>query len=156
LESRAEIRCARSLQPGGDDWGDSFNTVNPTLGATVFPLTPRLGCTPGIASDAVGLDCRAVEFLDHWRLPERPFELTCGRRRVFQVRDHPGAWHPLKFAPGTREPAFAPPREIPRELNHGAKLALEFTRRPEYPEVKVTAVNAVVRNMNRHQTLAIA
>jgi hypothetical protein len=140
----------------GRDRGESFNTVKPTHGAAVFPLTPQLGCIPGIAGDAGGLDCRAVEFLEHWRLPERPLEPTCGRRRIFQVRDHPGAGHPRKLAPDTIEPAFAPPRTIPRELNHGVKLALEFTRRPEYPEVKVTAANAVVRDMNRHQTLAIA
>jgi len=56
-----------------------------------------------------------------------------------------------------RERPFEPTwGTLPRELNRRAKLALEFAARPEYPEVKVTAVNAVVRDMKRHQTLAIA
>jgi len=43
---------------------------------------------------------------------------------------------------------------LPRELNHLAKLALEFGGRQEYSEATLAAVDAVVRDMNHHQTLA--
>lgn len=51
---------------------------------------------------------------------------------------------------------FAATRGIPRELNRMAKLALEFAWVQEYSEVTLAAVDAVVRDMNHHQTLAIA
>lgn len=60
------------------------------------------------------------------------------------------------FAPAAMELAFAATQGIPRALNRVAKLALEFAWLHEYPEVTVNAVDAVVRDMKRHLTLAIA
>lgn len=60
------------------------------------------------------------------------------------------------FTPEAVGLAFAATGGIPRELNRVAKLALEFAWVQEYSEVTVSAVDAVVRDMNRHQTLAIA
>lgn len=54
------------------------------------------------------------------------------------------------------ECAYQVTQGIPRELNRVAKLALEFAWVQEYSEVTLAAVDAVVRDMNRHQTLAIA
>jgi general secretion pathway protein A len=60
------------------------------------------------------------------------------------------------FAPEAVERAFEATRGIPRELNRVAKLALEFAWVQEYSEVTLAAVDAVVRDMNSHQALAIA
>jgi general secretion pathway protein A len=60
------------------------------------------------------------------------------------------------FTPEAVEGAFIATGGIPRELNRVAKLALEFAWVQEYSEVTLAAVDAVVRDMNRHQTLAIA
>jgi general secretion pathway protein A len=60
------------------------------------------------------------------------------------------------FAPEAVGRAFEATGGIPRELNRIAKLALEFAWVQEYSEVTLAAVDAVVRDMNRHQTLAIA
>jgi general secretion pathway protein A len=60
------------------------------------------------------------------------------------------------FAPEAVGLAFEATGGIPRELNRVAKLALEFAWVHEYSEVTLAAVDAVVRDMNRHQTLAIA
>lgn len=50
-----------------------------------------------------------------------------------------------------RKRPLEPTRDtLPRELDRGAKLALEFASLPEYPEA------TVMRDMKRHQTLAIA
>jgi general secretion pathway protein A len=42
---------------------------------------------------------------------------------------------------------------VPRELNRIAKLALEYAWVKEYPEVNLNAVEAVVRDLQRHQNL---
>jgi type II secretory pathway predicted ATPase ExeA len=60
------------------------------------------------------------------------------------------------FNPEAVEQAFAATGGIPRALNRVAKLALEFAWVQEYPEVTCAAVDAVVRDRNSHQTLAIA
>lgn len=60
------------------------------------------------------------------------------------------------FAPDAVEFAYEATGGIPRELNRVAKLALEFAWVQEYSEVTLAAVDAVVRDMNHHQTLAIA
>jgi general secretion pathway protein A len=60
------------------------------------------------------------------------------------------------FTPDAVEQAHAAARGIPRELNRIAKLALEFAWLHEYPEVTNAAVDAVARDMKRHQPLAIA
>lgn len=60
------------------------------------------------------------------------------------------------FTPEAVMRAFQVTNGIPRELNRIAKLALEFAWVQEYSEVTLAAVDAVVRDMNRHQALAIA
>jgi len=60
------------------------------------------------------------------------------------------------FTPEAIARAFQITRGIPRELNRVAKLALEFAWVQEYSEVTLAAVDAVVRDMNCQQTLAIA
>jgi general secretion pathway protein A len=47
--------------------------------------------------------------------------------------------------------AFDASQGVPRELNRIAKLALEFAWVQEYPEVNSIAVDAVVRDLQRHQ-----
>jgi general secretion pathway protein A len=47
--------------------------------------------------------------------------------------------------------AFDAAQGVPRELNRIAKLALEFAWVQEYPEVNSIAVDAVVRDLQRHQ-----
>jgi hypothetical protein len=131
-------------------------THSPVAADSGFPLTPRLGCLPGIATGAGSLDCRAVAFLEYWRLRKRPLEPTSGTGLHFQGHDPDQGLQRMKAAPYATDPALAALRGVPHRLNRMNKLALEFARRPEYPEVKVTAVIAVVRNMKRHQTLAIA
>lgn len=42
---------------------------------------------------------------------------------------------------------------VPRELNRIAKLSLEFAWVKEYPQVSLKAVEAVVRDLQRHQNL---
>jgi len=59
------------------------------------------------------------------------------------------------FAPQAIERAFHE-TEIPSELNSKAKLALKFAWVQGYSEASLAALDAVVRNMNRHQTLPIA
>jgi general secretion pathway protein A len=49
--------------------------------------------------------------------------------------------------------AYKASRGVPRELNRIAKLALEFAWVQEYPEVNSIAVDAVVRDLKRHQKL---
>jgi type II secretory pathway predicted ATPase ExeA len=60
------------------------------------------------------------------------------------------------FTPEAVVRAFQVTNGIPRELNRIAKLALEFAWVQECSEVTLAAVNAVVRDMNSHQALAIA
>ncbi|MBE0544497.1 MAG: AAA family ATPase [Verrucomicrobia bacterium] len=57
------------------------------------------------------------------------------------------------FAPEAVESAFQNSQGVPRELNRIAKLALEFAWVNEYPEVTSAAINAVARDLNRHQRL---
>ena len=45
------------------------------------------------------------------------------------------------------------PLGVPRELNRVAKLALEFAWVKEYPQVNLKAVEAVLRDLQRHQNL---
>jgi len=68
------------------------------------------------------------------------------------------AGHPTGdlFPPAAVELAFTATDGIPRALNRVAKLALEFAWVQEYPEVTCAAVDAVVRDLNSYQTLAIA
>jgi len=42
---------------------------------------------------------------------------------------------------------------VPRELNRIAKLALEFAWVKEFQEVSLEAVEAVIRDLQRHQNL---
>jgi general secretion pathway protein A len=42
---------------------------------------------------------------------------------------------------------------IPREINRIAKLALEFAWVKEFSEVNINAVEAVIRDLERHQNL---
>lgn len=67
-----------------------------------------------------------------------------------------GHSHGVLFTPEAVLRAFEATRGIPRELNRVAKLALEFAWVQEYSRVTLAAVDAVVRDMNHHQTLAIA
>lgn len=67
-----------------------------------------------------------------------------------------GHSHGVLFTPDAVLLAFEMTRGVPRELNRVAKLALEFAWVQEYSRVTLAAVDAVVRDMNHHQTLAIA
>jgi len=67
-----------------------------------------------------------------------------------------GHTHGVLFTPDAALRAFEATNGIPRELNRVAKLALEFAWVQEYSRVTLAAVDAVVRDMNHHQTLAIA
>lgn len=67
-----------------------------------------------------------------------------------------GHTHGVLFTPDAVQRAFEATNGIPRELNRVAKLALEFAWVQEYSRVTLAAVDAVVRDMNHHQTLAIA
>lgn len=80
-----------------------------------------------------------MEFLEHWRLRERPFELTWATRFYFQSGDRGAATV-----------------RISREGNRVAKLALEFAGGHGYPEVTRPAVDAAVRDMKCHETLTLA
>jgi general secretion pathway protein A len=51
------------------------------------------------------------------------------------------------------ERAFQACLGVPRELNRLAKLALEHAWLKEYPQVTVDAVDAIVRDLQRHQNL---
>jgi general secretion pathway protein A len=65
------------------------------------------------------------------------------------------AGHPTGelFAPEAIERAHQVTLGVPRELNRIAKLSLEFAWVKEYPEVTLNAVEAVVRDLQRHQNL---
>ena len=65
------------------------------------------------------------------------------------------AGHPTGelFRPDAVELAFQASLGVPRELNRIAKLALEFGCIKGYSEVTVDAVDAVVRDLKRHQNL---
>lgn len=60
------------------------------------------------------------------------------------------------FDPGAVERAFTASHGVPRALNRLGKLALEFAWLHEYPRVTFAAVDAVARDLDRHQTLLIA
>jgi general secretion pathway protein A len=51
---------------------------------------------------------------------------------------------------------FQASKGIPREMNRLAKLALELAWLREMPNVDLTAVDAVIRDLSRHQTLGLA
>jgi len=65
------------------------------------------------------------------------------------------AGHPTGevFAADAAERAYQVSIGVPRELNRVAKLALEFAWVKEYPQVTLPAVEAVVRDLQRHQNL---
>jgi general secretion pathway protein A len=65
------------------------------------------------------------------------------------------AGHPTGnvFPPEAVERAFQVSMGVPRELNRIAKLALEFAWVKEFPEVSLEAVEAVIRDLQRHQNL---
>lgn len=65
------------------------------------------------------------------------------------------AGHPTGdlFPPEAVEMAFQVSLGVPRELNRIAKLALEFAWVKEYSQVTPAAVEAVVRDLKRHQNL---
>jgi general secretion pathway protein A len=65
------------------------------------------------------------------------------------------AGHPTGdlFPPEAVEGAFQVSLGVPRELNRIAKLALEFAWVKEYSQVTLAAVDAVVRDLKRHQNL---
>jgi len=60
------------------------------------------------------------------------------------------------FPPDSIEAAQVASRGVPRELNRLAKLALEFAWLREMPTVGKSAVEAVIRDLNRHQNLCAA
>jgi general secretion pathway protein A len=57
------------------------------------------------------------------------------------------------FPPEAVEAAFQASLGVPRALNRIAKLALEFAWLKEQPQVGAAAVDAVVRDLKRHQNL---
>jgi len=57
------------------------------------------------------------------------------------------------FEPDALERAYQMTHGVPRELNRVAKLALEFAWVKEYSRVTLKAVEAVLRDMQRHQNL---
>lgn len=57
------------------------------------------------------------------------------------------------FPADATERAFQVSSGVPRELNRIAKLALEFAWVKEFPKVTVEAVEAVIRDLQRHQNL---
>ena len=65
------------------------------------------------------------------------------------------AGHPTGelFEPDALECAFQMTQGVPRELNRVAKLSLEFAWVKEYPQVTLKAVEAVKRDLQRHQNL---
>jgi len=65
------------------------------------------------------------------------------------------AGHPTGelFPADAVERAFQVSAGVPRELNRLAKLALEFAWLKEYPQVTLSAIQAVVRDLQRHQDL---
>ena len=96
-----------------------------------------VGVHSGFRIEAHTLSSRAVEFLEHWRLYERPFEVSRGQH-FFS--------HQLRIVTSG----------VSVEQKSISKLALEFDGAQEYSEVTLVAVDAVVRDMNSQQTLAIA
>ena len=65
------------------------------------------------------------------------------------------AGHPTGelFTPDAIDRAYQMTLGVPRELNRVAKLSLEFAWVKEYPQVTLKAVEAVVRDLERHQNL---
>jgi type II secretory pathway predicted ATPase ExeA len=65
------------------------------------------------------------------------------------------AGHPTGelFEADAIERAYQVTLGVPRELNRMAKLSLEFAWVKEYPLVSLKAVEAVVRDLQRHQNL---
>lgn len=57
------------------------------------------------------------------------------------------------FTPDGVERAYQMTLGVPRELNRVAKLALEFAWVKEYQQVNLKAVEAVLRDLQRHQNL---
>jgi general secretion pathway protein A len=65
------------------------------------------------------------------------------------------AGHPTGdlFPPDSVERAWQVSKGVPRELNRIAKLALEFAWVKEFPVVSLDGVEAVIRDLQRHQNL---
>jgi len=65
------------------------------------------------------------------------------------------AGHPTGdlFPPDATDRAFQVSSGVPRELNRIAKLALEFAWVKEFSNVTIEAVEAVIRDLQRHQNL---
>jgi general secretion pathway protein A len=71
-------------------------------------------------------------------------------RHRLKVAGHPNG---IVFPPDAVERAFQVSSGVPRELNRIAKLALEFAWVKEFQEVSLEAVEAVIRDLQRHQNL---
>ena len=71
-------------------------------------------------------------------------------RHRLKVAGHPNG---IVFPPDAVERAFQVSMGVPRELNRIAKLALEFAWVKEFQEVSLEAVEAVIRDLQRHQNL---
>ena len=71
-------------------------------------------------------------------------------RHRLKVAGHPSG---ELFEPEAIERAFQSTLGVPRELNRVAKLSLEFAWVKEYPMVTLKAVEAVIRDLQRHQNL---
>ncbi|MBA4150405.1 MAG: AAA family ATPase [Verrucomicrobia bacterium] len=67
-----------------------------------------------------------------------------------------GHSHGELFQPQAAERIFNTSKGIPREVNRLAKLALEYAWLCEMPSVMETAVDMIVRDLSRHQTLCAA
>ena len=65
------------------------------------------------------------------------------------------AGHPTGdlFPPDATERTYQVSSGVPRELNRIAKLALEFAWVKEFSNVTLDAVEAVIRDLQRHQNL---
>lgn len=82
-----------------------------------------------------------------------PLDLEDSRsylRHRLKVAGHPTG---ELFEADAIERAFQVTLGVPRELNRMAKLSLEFAWVKEYPLVSLKAVEAVVRDLQRHQNL---
>jgi general secretion pathway protein A len=71
-------------------------------------------------------------------------------RHRLRVAGHPNG---DLFPPDAAERAFQVSGGVPRELNRVAKLALEYAWVKELPQVSIDAVDAVIRDLQRHQNL---
>lgn len=138
----------------------AFQTLAiPVSGTTVFTLTPRLGCIPGVAARGSDLACRAVGILEYSRFCD---SAVGPRQDMCSIRLNQTSAE-VKVEPETASGGFKPRLGLAPPFPDGwvgrPKLALEFPRPPGYPEATVTAVTAVStmgRDIKRHQMLTIA